>query len=86
MPLTLRIYSKPDCCLCDVAKERLLELQTELGFALEEIDISTSPELLDRYGEIIPLVELAGEELCRYRVNKKRVRKKLLASRGKPVS
>lgn len=81
MPLTLRIYSKPDCCLCDVAKERLLELQVELGFALEEIDISTAPELLDRYGEIIPLVELAGEELCRYRVNKKRVRRQLLASR-----
>ncbi|MFH1844257.1 MAG: glutaredoxin family protein [bacterium] len=86
MPLTLRIYSKPDCCLCDVAKERLLELQTELGFVLEEIDISTAPELLDRYGEIIPLVELAGEELCRYRVNRKRIRKRLLAFRREQAS
>lgn len=80
MPLILRIYSKPDCCLCDVAKERLLQLQAELGFELEEIDISTDPQLLERYGDFIPVVELAGEELCRYRVNRKRVRKKLSAA------
>ena len=84
LPITLHIYSKPDCCLCDIAKDRLLELQDEIDFELIEVDISADPELLTRYGSFIPVVELAGEELCRYRVNKKRVRKKLLDFSKKP--
>jgi hypothetical protein len=79
MPI-LHIYSRPDCCLCDIAKERLIELRAELDFELVEIDISGEPELVERYGECIPVVELAGEELCRYRVNKKKVRRKLLTA------
>ena len=82
--MTLHIYSKSDCCLCDIAKDRLLELQDEIDFELKEVDISTDPQLLIRYGSFIPVVELAGEELCRYRVNKKQVRKKLLGFSRKP--
>jgi len=82
MPI-LHIYSRPDCCLCDIAKERLLELRAELDFELVEVDISNSPEQVERYGNYIPVVELAGEELCRYRVNKKKVRRELLALKEK---
>jgi len=59
---TVRLYGRPDCHLCDEARARLLELRADgLGFDLLETDIEDDDELLARYLERIPVIELDGE-------------------------
>ncbi len=36
--VNVTIYSKKDCHLCDIAKEKLLEIQQEFPFSLAEVD------------------------------------------------
>jgi glutaredoxin len=63
MPSPLvRLYGRPDCHLCDEAREGLLELRSDgLDFQLEEIDIEGDERLHARYLERIPVVEVDGE-------------------------
>jgi hypothetical protein len=58
---TVRLYARPGCHLCDEAREELLALQREgLAFELAELNIEEDDELLRRYLERIPVVELDG--------------------------
>ncbi|MSO42246.1 MAG: glutaredoxin family protein [Solirubrobacterales bacterium] len=58
---TVTLYGRPDCHLCDEARSELAEMRAAgLLFVLEEIDIESSQELLRRYLELIPVVELNG--------------------------
>jgi glutaredoxin len=58
----LVLYGRPDCHLCDEARAGLESLLAEgLSFELEEVDIESDDELLKRFLERIPVVELNGE-------------------------
>jgi Glutaredoxin-like domain (DUF836) len=58
----VRLYGRPDCHLCDEAREGLLELRSDgLDFRIEEIDIERDEQLHGRYLERIPVVEVEGE-------------------------
>jgi glutaredoxin len=66
----LTIYSKPDCHLCHEMKtvvQRVLRGRTDIP--LEEIDISSDPVLLDRYGLEIPVLMIDGKKVAKYRVS-----------------
>ncbi|MGM0753798.1 MAG: glutaredoxin family protein [Bacillota bacterium] len=56
-------YTRTQCGLCEDAKITLKLLQDELGFEMNEIDIEESDELTERFGLMIPVVELGGEIL-----------------------
>ncbi|HET8593376.1 MAG TPA: glutaredoxin family protein [Solirubrobacterales bacterium] len=57
----MRLYARPDCHLCDEARAELESLRSEgLDFELEEVDIESDHELLSRYLERIPVIELDG--------------------------
>lgn len=58
----LRLYSKKNCHLCDVAKK---ELQAIEGLQFQEIDIYENDELLEKYGLMVPVVVL-GEVIIQY--------------------
>jgi glutaredoxin len=73
----LTVYSKPGCHLCVEAMVALRRLQGEIGFALEEIDISSDAALHRAYFERIPVVALDGEELCEYVVVEAVLRERL---------
>jgi len=75
----ITIYSKPDCHLCDIARERIDNVQKQYSFEIETIDITTSETLLEQYGERIPVVCINGEEAYVYRVSQKGLAKKLSA-------
>ncbi|MCM3729392.1 glutaredoxin family protein [Neobacillus cucumis] len=60
---TITLYTRNHCPLCDKAKAAIIELQAQWKFQLEEIDIETSDELTERYGLMIPVVHLDGEEV-----------------------
>ena len=76
------IYSKPDCHLCDIAKERVLKVQKKIPFELELVDIRGTQALFDRYCEKIPVVKVDEEEVFVYRVSEKQLAKKLLDTAG----
>jgi glutaredoxin len=62
MPSRLVLYARPDCHLCDEARAGLESLRSDgVDFELEEVDINSNEELLRRYLERIPVIELDGE-------------------------
>jgi glutaredoxin len=70
----LTLYTKTDCCLCDDARAALERVRRDVGFDLESIDVTTSRELDERYGERVPVIALNGSELFEYRVDEDRLR------------
>jgi hypothetical protein len=59
----------------------LRRLQQELGFALQELDITADEALQRAYFERIPVVALDGEELCEYFVEEAVLRERLESRR-----
>jgi hypothetical protein len=60
--ITVVLYGRPDCHLCDLAREGLADLRREgHPFRVREIDIEADQDLLRRYLERIPVVEVDGE-------------------------
>jgi glutaredoxin len=73
-PPRVLLYTKPGCHLCDDARAVVAEVCEELGEDFDEIDISTSPELMDRYGEEIPVTFVDGAQHDYWRVEAARLR------------
>lgn len=60
---TLVLYTRSRCPLCDKAKNIILEIKNEWDFLYKEVDIEQSDELTEKYGLMIPVVEVDGGEL-----------------------
>jgi glutaredoxin len=71
MQKNVKLYSRPRCHLCETAREILEDLQQNFNFTIEEINIDLDDNLVEKYGIMIPVVELDGEELQYGIVNKK---------------
>jgi glutaredoxin len=73
----ITLYSKPGCHLCDDARRVIDVVCEELGTSYDEVDITTSPELMDAYGEQIPVTFVDGRQHDFWRVDPARLRKAL---------
>jgi glutaredoxin len=62
------VYHAPGCHLCERALEQVRALREELGFALEEVDISGDPGLEAAHREWLPVVEIDGWRRFTYHV------------------
>jgi glutaredoxin len=71
---TVRFYVGRDCHLCETARAELGRLRAELGFEVEEVDITGDPELERRYRELLPVIEVAGNRISVYRVDESKLR------------
>jgi len=72
----LTIYSKPGCHLCDDMKAIVRPaIADRTDIVLDEIDISTDPELLERYGLEIPVLMIDGRKAAKYRVSSVQLRR-----------
>ncbi len=60
--LTVVVYGRPGCHLCDEALAVIERVRARLPFALEQRDIEADDELFKRYLERIPVVEIDGDE------------------------
>ncbi|MGM0836067.1 MAG: glutaredoxin family protein [Bacillota bacterium] len=76
--MNLKFYTKVDCPLCEKAKARLQELQSEMDFIIEEVDIYRDDALLEKYQIMIPVVEYQEEMLGYGIIDKEEIRKRLL--------
>ncbi len=62
---TVRLYRRDGCPLCDEAAWELGALATELGFAVEAIDIEADEALHRRYLFEIPVIAIGDADLLK---------------------
>ena len=73
----VRLYSKPGCHLCDDARAVVERVCADLGTSYDEVDITTSPELMNAYSDQIPVTFVDGEQHDFWRVDETRLRRAL---------
>ena len=74
---TVTLYSKPDCPLCDEARQALARVAGRVSFDIREIDITSDGELEARLRERIPVVALDGEELFDFHVDEEALERRV---------
>jgi hypothetical protein len=84
--LRVEIYIKPQCPLCEEAKDVLADAARRVRFELIEINILTDPLLYDRYRYEIPVIRVGEETLFRHRVDEDALVEALLRRGGTPVA
>jgi len=70
----VRIYSRSNCHLCDVALETLVSLQNEFEFTIDKQLIDGNSELEDKYGESVPVILINDKPHDFFRVDPVRFR------------
>jgi glutaredoxin len=76
------VYHGTGCHLCERALVQVRALHDELGFELEEVAIDGEPELEARYRELVPVVEIEGEQAFTYHVHEEAFRRRLSAAQA----
>ncbi|HLF88704.1 MAG TPA: glutaredoxin family protein [Anaerolineales bacterium] len=56
--LTVTLYTRKNCHLCEQVKEDLASLQNQFPHQLVELDIDTDGSLQEKYGNTVPVVEV----------------------------
>ena len=79
--ITLTLYSRPGCHLCDEMKAVIQRVAQSNPLQLEEVDISTSADLEERYGLEIPVLMVDGRKAAKYRIREDELRQ-VLAGRA----
>jgi glutaredoxin len=66
----IAIYTRPGCHLCDEMKATVHQVIDALGepINVDEIDISSDPELELRFGQEIPVLMVNGRKSAKYRI------------------
>lgn len=80
--ITLTLYTRPDCHLCDVMAGQLEPLARGRA-EVRVVDISGDRGLKRRYGLRIPVLSGADEELCQYHLDRERVERYLDTASGR---
>lgn len=75
------LYHRRNCHLCEEMNKQLQKLRKEIPFEVALCDVDSVPELRQKYGERIPVLETGGKELCHYFLDEGKVRD-YLYSRG----
>jgi glutaredoxin len=73
----LLLYTRKDCCLCEEMKSTLSRVAGRVPFALEEIDVDTSPALQENYGNEVPVLFINGRKAFKYRLTAKELEQRL---------
>ena len=72
--IEVRIYSRSNCHLCDVALETLESFQGEFDFKIDKQLIDGKPELEEKFGESVPVILINNEPHDFFRVDPERFR------------
>ena len=68
------LYGRPGCHLCDDARAVVQRVCADLGESFVEVDIDADEDLLDRFGEEIPVTFVDGRQHDFWRVDEARLR------------
>jgi glutaredoxin len=72
------LYAKPGCHLCDDARAVIARVCAEVGTSYDEVDITTSADLMAAYGEQIPVSFVDGAQHDFWRVDEARLGRALV--------
>lgn len=70
----VRLLTKPGCHLCEDARNVVAAVCGEFGVGFDDVDISGDEELMQRYGEQIPVTFVDGAQHDFWRVDAARLR------------
>ena len=77
MTSRITLYSRPGCHLCDDARRVIQRVCDETGESFIEVDIDGDDDLLDRFGEEIPVTFVDGRQHDFWRVDETRLKEAL---------
>jgi glutaredoxin len=77
--VSVTVYTREDCHLCEDAIDTIRRVADEEGveLAMDLVDVDTDDELRETYGERVPYVLLDGSPAFKYRVDERELRRKL---------
>ncbi len=61
--VTVTLYGRPGCCLCEDALEVVQRVRSRRAFELVQRDIERDEALLSRYLERIPVIAINGHDV-----------------------
>jgi glutaredoxin len=76
----VRLYSRPGCHLCDDARVVIERVCAEVGTSYDEVDITTSSDLMNAWSDQIPVTFVDGAQHDFWRVDEQRLRGALARS------
>jgi thiol-disulfide isomerase/thioredoxin len=77
MTLSIKLYTKPKCSLCDEVRILLNQLTKEYPLDIEEVNILDDPGLYERYKYEIPVLLFPDGSDLKGRIEGKELREKL---------
>jgi hypothetical protein len=67
----LILYVRKDCHLCSEMIFDLNKLQAKFCFYLKLVDVDSSLNLIEKYGEFVPVLMGKNEEICHFHLDLK---------------
>ena len=75
--MRLLLYTRKECHLCEVMKAVIAEVRSTQPFDLDEVDVDTSAELVEKYGEQVPVLFVNDRKAFKYDVTAQELRARL---------
>ena len=69
MPVSVTIYTKPGCHLCEDVERAVDDVRRSLPFHLTRVDVASDPAAMAEYGFDIPVVAIDGKVHSTYYLN-----------------
>ena len=77
----LTFLTRGDCRLCGAAREVIDRVIPEYDIRLDVVDVDSQAELARRYGEQIPVLLVDGAKAFKFRIDERRLRRRLRSFR-----
>jgi glutaredoxin len=75
--ITVTLYTRAGCHLCDDARAVLDLVRAEIPFTLDVVDIDSDPTLRKLYDHEVPVIAVGGRKAFKYRVTAEALRERL---------
>jgi len=84
--MRIDIYSKPDCSLCEKAKQIILQVQKRIPFEIREVNIEEDRTLFEKFQYDIPVIFIDGRKAFKHRVRAEELEGRLRRALGTSVA
>ena len=79
--MELVLLTRRECHLCEEMEGVLDETLAEMGLSYSRLEIDSDPELVDRFGDTVPVLMRDGKPVAKVRLDRDRLRRIVLRRR-----